>query len=290
LLIDPVRWCKLPEFNGVILRRETTDLKKPGAIVSESRKIYPHLGGVFGKQEMTWRFGEHNMLSFAGLQYEDDKLSWQGAQLDFIGFDELTHFTESQFWYLCGRARSTSGLVNPYVRATTNPEANWVLDLIEWWIDKDGWPILDRAGKLRWFIRLNDVMQWFDSKQEAENFRVQNSLPEELQPKSLTFIPATVEDNQILMTRNPEYVATLHALPELEKQKLLHGNWRVKATGKLFKSDWFQRFAINPRKPDLRIVVVDTAQETKSANDYTAIGVMSRFDNKMYIEKMILGS
>lgn len=68
----------------------------------------------------------------------------------FIGFDELTHFSEAQFWYMLSRNRSMSG-VRPYVRATTNPDADsWVAKLIDWWIDDvSGYPIPERGGVVR---------------------------------------------------------------------------------------------------------------------------------------------
>ena len=55
---------------------------------------------------------------------------------------------------MLSRNRSTCG-VTPYVRATCNPDADsWVAKFIEWWIDQDtGYPIPERSGKLRWFIR-----------------------------------------------------------------------------------------------------------------------------------------
>ena len=49
----------------------------------------------------------------------------------------------------------------PYIRATCNPDADsWVADLLQWWIDQDtGFPIPERAGKVRWFIRSGDELK-----------------------------------------------------------------------------------------------------------------------------------
>ena len=47
-----------------------------------------------------------------------------------ICFDELTHFTAHQFFYMVSRNRSTCG-VRPYIRATCNPDADsWVADFL----------------------------------------------------------------------------------------------------------------------------------------------------------------
>ena len=80
---------------------------------------------------------------------------WQGAQITLICFDELTHFSAHQFFYMVSRNRSTCG-VRPYIRATCNPDADsWVADLLAWWIDQEtGLPIRERAGVVRYYIRI----------------------------------------------------------------------------------------------------------------------------------------
>jgi hypothetical protein len=88
---------------------------------------------------------------------------------------------ESQFFYMLSRNRSMCG-VRPYVRSTTNSDADsWVATFIAWWIDQDtGYPLPERAGVLRWFVRVNDTMVWADS---AEDLAAQHS---ELLPKSVS--------------------------------------------------------------------------------------------------------
>src|SRR5271170_1350450 len=108
----------------------------------------------------------------------------QGAQVP--GFDELTHSTKSQFFYMMSRNRSMCG-VRPYIRATCNPDADsWVAEFISWWIDQEtGLPIPERAGKVRYFIRVNDAVLWGDSPAE-----LRQRYGEDVQPKSVCFIPA----------------------------------------------------------------------------------------------------
>lgn len=58
--------------------------------------------------------------------------------------------------------------VKPYHRATCNPDADsWVANFISWWIDQDsGYPIEERCGKIRWFIRRDEKVYWADRKQD----------------------------------------------------------------------------------------------------------------------------
>ncbi|HEX5187715.1 MAG TPA: phage terminase large subunit [Nitrososphaeraceae archaeon] len=290
LLLDPLRHAvKISRFNAAIFRREATDLKKPGGIWDESSRLYPLVGAKSNNQELNWVFNKtKSRIKFSGMQHETDMKSWQGSQLDYLGFDELTHFTETQFWYLLGRLRSVSGRIKPYCRATCNPENNWVFQLIKWWINEDGSPNLERAGKIRWFYKLDDVIYWFDSEQAAK-YDIAQKGNEKLFPSSFTFIPANINDNQILLKNNPNYYAMLSQLPEEEKIKLLDGNWLFRPRGKLFNISYFNHFIVPIIDYECKIVTCDTAAKIDSANDYTVFQCWILKENKIYLEKQIRG-
>ena len=124
------------------------------------------------------------------------------------------------------------------MRATCNPDANsWVSEFIEWWIDQDtGYPIPERSGKLRWFIQRDDTIYWADSKEELwKQFELITD-EERAEPKSATFIASSIYDNQALLKANPSYLANLKALPTVDRERLLMGNWKIKpAAGMYFK-------------------------------------------------------
>ena len=147
-----------------------------------------------------------------------------------IGFDELTHFTKHQFFYMLSRNRTDSG-VAPYVRATCNPDADsWVAGFIKWWIEPGtGYPIPERSGVIRYMIRVNDEIIWGDSVEELAQ---QGYDPADV--KSVTFIASTLQDNKILMEIDPGYLANLKALPTVERERLLFGNWKIKAAAGLY--------------------------------------------------------
>jgi len=313
LLLDVVSWANLPEFHGVIFRRKSTDLIKPGGIWTESKRMFSDCGGKANNVQLSWTFkhtGKNDYIKyrnketgeiikfdaknknvdikFAGLQYDETVKDWQGTQMDYIGFDEVTHFSSYQFWYLVSRLRSTSGNIRPYIRATCNPEPNWVLDLIDWWISPDGFAIKERSGVIRWIARCGDDIVWFDDREEACKYLRSIGEPPENAPISFTFIPSTIEDNPELIRKNPNYVASLHALPEEEKQRLLMGNWRIVPSGKLFKIEWFQFYNVTPDF-ETKIITVDTAQETGNANDYTVAQVWGLSKNRIFLIKQFRG-
>jgi hypothetical protein len=112
-----------------------------------------------------------------------------------ICFDELTHFTAHQFFYMVSRNRSTCG-VRPYIRATCNPDADsWVADFLAWWIDPEtGLPIPERAGVLRYYIRVAEKIVWADRPDDLMQYLPRpKDLPPNVDPPrpiSVTFVPA----------------------------------------------------------------------------------------------------
>ena len=289
LLMECFRGINREQYHGTIFRREHSQIDAPGGLLDTSEIFFNNVGGTFNQKTYRWRFKKHVDVSLRGMQYERDKLKYQGAELDYIGFDELTHFTESQFWYLLSRARSKSGEMSPYVRATCNPEPGWVADLIDWWIGDEGFAIDERSGVVRYFIRQGNSLVWFSSKNEGVQYIRDNELYGTVELTSFTFIRSRLEDNQILMQRDPSYIKKLHALPEIDKHRLLYGNWKIKETGKLFKASDFMNFAVKPANVEHAIITVDTAQETKTANDYTVMQVWCRSAGKIYLLDQMRG-
>ncbi len=243
-LFEPLRHIENPRFGAVVFRRTYPQITNEGALWDEATKLYPLLGAKSNQSELYWSFPSGASISFAHLQHEKDVQDYQGSQIALLVFDELTHFTERQFFYMLSRNRSTCG-VRPYVRGTTNPDPDsWVASFIAWWIDQDtGYPIPERAGVVRWFIRVNDEIRWADDRESLIEF-LPKSLPASVDPadviKSATFIPASVHDNRILLDADPSYLANLYALPYVEREQLLGGNWKVRpAAGKIFNRGWY---------------------------------------------------
>jgi predicted phage terminase large subunit-like protein len=246
LLLEPVRHVENGNFGAVIFRRTYPQITNEGGLWDEAAEIYPVLGGKPRANDLEYRFPSGMMVKFAHMQHAKDRFAWKGAQIPLVGFDQLEDFEEEQFWYLLSRNRSARAGVRPYVRATCNPVPDddpvggWLHRLITWWIDEEtGYAIQERSGVVRWFVRLNERLRWADSREELVE-QLPNS-----QPKSLTFVPATLADNPALERADPGYRAWLMALPLVERERLLNGNWKVKPTaGKVFDRAWFKTVLI----------------------------------------------
>lgn len=311
ILLEGARHTENKDFGAVLFRRTSPMITNEGGLWDESNKMYPLLDAVPKETDHSWTFPSGSVVSFSHLQHDKNVLDWQGSQICLIGFDELTHFTEKQFFYMLSRNRSTCG-VKPYVRATTNPDAeSWVADFIAWWIDQKeflpngsrnpryGLPVPERAGKVRWFIRLGNELKWADKKEDLyEDFEsIRKALPEDIQDitkpedfiKSVTFIASNVYDNKKLLESNPQYLANLLALPLVERERLLGGNWKIKASaGKVFNREWFEIVEALP-KIDLVCSYWDFAATEKQVAgddpDFTARTLIgySKAEKKWYI-------
>ena len=237
LLLDLLRYVDNKKFRTVIFRRTSPQITNAGGLWDESSQLYNIVGAKPNKTTLTWTFPKGSKVKFSHLEYEKNIYDWQGSQIDFIGFDELTHFTQKMFFYLLSRNRSVSG-VKPCIRATCNPDPDsWVAELIDWWIGEDGFPIPERSGVIRWFVKDGDSFIWGSSKEEviakADYFinPLIESAPEtkaEDYVKSITFIGGSVYQNKKLLEVNPTYLANLAAQDDDSKNQLLYGNWKTK--------------------------------------------------------------
>jgi len=245
ILLDFLRHYENPNAGGVYFRRTYTQIRNEGGLWDTADEVFRKVNATPKEVTSQWIFPSGAAVKMAHLQYEKNVYDYQGAQIPVIYFDELTHFTEKQFFYLMSRNRSTSG-IKPYMRATTNPDVDsWVRTFIDWWIDEEGFPIPERSGKLRWFYRVDGRLYWDSSKEEL--MRRFPKLAELAAPKSVTFIMSKVTDNQILLKKDPSYMANLLAQSAVEKARLLDGNWNIRPTaGNVFKRFWFEEVQAHP--------------------------------------------
>src|SRR6185437_10114416 len=101
LILEPLRHAgRVANFTAVFFRRTTPQITNPGGLWDESRKFYPRLGGTPHLGTREWRWPRGGKIKFAHLQFDSTVYDWQGAQIALLCFDELTHFTAHQFFYM----------------------------------------------------------------------------------------------------------------------------------------------------------------------------------------------
>ena len=287
LLLEALRHKDVKSFGAVIFRHNYNQITAEGGLWDASQKIFNQVPDAHSRKspKLRWRFDGGAKLSFAHIERDEDLKSWQGTEMAYIGFDELTHFTKHQFLYMLSRNRTTCG-IRPYVRATCNPDSDsWVAEFISWWIDQEtGYAIPERSGQIRWMVVLNDIIYWGDTPEElAKKYEVNVE-----DCKSVTFIASRLEDNKILMESDPGYLANLKAMTEVDMERVLRGTWKIKAAaGSFFKRSQVGEILTEVPK-DLVAVCRgwDLAATDKDEDDeaaFTAGVLMGRRENGRFV-------
>lgn len=245
LLMEPLRHIKtVRNFGAVIFRRTVPEITNEGGLWDEACELYPNLGGIPISGTHHFRFPPYgNTISFHGLEEENDVLKWHSSQICLLEFDELTTFSERQFWYMFSRNRSTCG-VRPYIRCGCNPAPNWVkTSILAPWVDEEWEGERAQSGQILWFIRLSGKIQWVPEG-------TKNAL-------SVTYIPASVYDNKRLIEKDPGYIPKLEAQDPVQRARLLEGDWRVMYEGLVYPEAFDPQYEViveresRPQKPNV---------------------------------------
>lgn len=241
--MDPIRYKNIRGFGCTIFRKNANQITQQGGLWDESLELYSQIKGAVPRiSDREWWFKDKkgnvvSKVSFKHIERDADVFSYQGGQICALFYDELCHFSEFTFFYMLSRNRSSCG-VQPYIRATCNPDPDsWVAKFIAWWIDQEtGYPIPERSGVIRYMVRIGDIITWGDSREELWETCHLDTDEKKEKVKSVTFIPALLKDNPALLRKDPSYRANLESLPEVEREQLLHGNWKIKrSAGRYFK-------------------------------------------------------
>lgn len=132
LLIAALQYVTVPGYHAILFRRTITDLCLPDALIPLSHDILSGTAARWNGNAYRWTFPSGATLSFGYLQTENDKHRYKGAAFQFVGFDELTQFTQTQYKYLFSRLRKTADSYIPLrMRAASNPGDighQWVYD------------------------------------------------------------------------------------------------------------------------------------------------------------------
>ena len=122
LLMAALQYIDQPEYNAILFRRTYSDLALPGALMDVAFEWLSGTDAKWHDKTKTWLFPSGATLSFGYLDTEKAKYRYQGANFHFVGFDELTQFTESQYLYLFSRLRKNETCPIPLrMRAASNP-------------------------------------------------------------------------------------------------------------------------------------------------------------------------
>ena len=205
-------------------------LKYPGTHAYLFRRTYPELEMTLVKTMLSivpreldrYVAGTHELklingsvAHFCHLQNEGEGLlKYQGAEIHWLYFDELTHFTKAMYDYLRTRLRAEKRLgIVPCVRCASNP----------------GGP-----GHAWVKARFVDAT---DGGRQVREMPVRSEVLGTIEVRRVQYIPALATDNPHI-TR--DYVIELEQKPRALRDALLHGKWDA------FDGQAFPEFADDP--------------------------------------------
>lgn len=208
LLMAALEYVDVPGYSALLLRRTYADLSKPGALMDRAHQWLRGTGAKWNEQKKQWTFPSGAILTFGYLETDADKYQYQGAEYQFIGFDELTQFKESSYTYLFSRLRRLKDSDVPLrMRSASNPGGTGA----EW---------VHRRFVPEGFTPEQARQQTVFFKEDAdESGRVTRR----------AFIPATLDDNPSL--DRVEYAESLQELDPVTREQLLRGDWQIKQRG-----------------------------------------------------------
>lgn len=232
-----------PLYKALVIRRNADDLKD---WVDRAKIMYQGTGAVFTGQPAEIRFPSGAVIRTGHLKDEDAYEKYQGHEYQKILIEELTQIpTELSYLKLISSCRSTVKGIQAQVFTTTNPGNaghKWVkARFVD--VSEPGKPFTDRVtGRTR------------------------------------IFIPATVEDNPVLIERDPNYVNFLNGLPDGLRQAWRNGSWDAYEV----EGAYYSRELTQARKegricpvPYEKSIPVDTWWDL-GVGDSTAIGFFQR--------------
>lgn len=210
LLMAALEYVHVPDYAALLLRKTYVDLSRPGALMDRAMSWLSDSGAHWSDQKKTWTFASGATLTFGYLESENDKYQYQSSEFQFIGFDELSQFTETQYTYLFSRLRKTKNMPVPLrMRAGSNPPAEpigmWVKDRF---IPDDFTP-----------ARAHEDRVWEKAFVDEE----------EGTPGVRYFVPARMDDNPHVDQES--YEKSLSQLDPVARAQLRRGDWQISAKG-----------------------------------------------------------
>lgn len=126
LLMAALQYVDEPDYNALLLRRTYKDLALPNAIMNRCHAwmslVPDNIKPKWNGDTKTFTFPSGATLTFGYLAHNNDLDQYQGSELQFVGFDELTQFTERQYRYLHSRLRKLKDSNVPIrMRGASNP-------------------------------------------------------------------------------------------------------------------------------------------------------------------------
>lgn len=191
-----LRCLERPGGKAYLFRRTYRELED--TLIKEARLSIPKDLAKYYSDDHEMRFNNGSTMMFRHCEHEADRFNYQGAEMDYLFIDELTHFTQVVYDYLKTRLRAKlSSGIKTIVRCTANPGGvghSWVK---AYFVDPN-----PQGGR---YVR-----------------KIYSETLHEYQDRVVEFIPARATDNPHI---SKDYIYELEQKPLALRRALLDGDW-----------------------------------------------------------------
>lgn len=258
LLMGALQYVDVRGYKALLLRRTYSELAMPGALLARAEEWLRGTDADWAEREHTWHFPSGASLTFGHLQYDDDRFRYQSSEFQYIGFDELTTFTEAQYTFLFSRLRRLAVTEIPLrMRAGSNP----------------GGPGHD-------WVKARFLPKFDEHTGELVRPRDEHTGEQRI------FLPALLQENPYL--DREEYAKSLMNLDPVTRERLLSGDWEAAESRGMFRREW-ARLTDSIPAPDVHFVrivrywdLASTPETGTNDPDWTAGALMGRHRNGTY--------
>jgi predicted phage terminase large subunit-like protein len=222
LLMAAAQYVDVPDYAALLLRRTYGDLALPGALMDVAFEWWRGTGAKWRSGMKTWEFPSGATITFGHLEHEEQKRRYAGASFQFVGFDELTGFSQTQYEFLFSRLRK------PNSSTRLAPDGTGIADV----------PLRMRSASNPG----GPGHMWVRRKLVSPATRRSDAV----------FIPALLHENPHL--DREAYERSLSHLGATERARLLKGDWSARDAGSLYDGQWLQMLERYEPSPDMRRV------------------------------------
>lgn len=216
MLMDALQYAHLPDYAGLILRRDSKRMELAGGILARAQE-WLHGKANFNGTKNSFHFPNGARLDFGYIDNPQDRFRYQGTEYDFIGWDELTEFAlthddNNPYTFLFRSLRASQ--IPLRMRGTSNP-GNVGHEFVKArFITKEAEDDL-RNGCLK--------MVYYS----AEGTRA--------------FVPSLIKDNPAV--NETDYRKKLSNMSPLTRERMMNGDWSIMPEG-LIKLEWLRHYTM----------------------------------------------